>query len=189
MGVLHPVTGSSNAVPITRNSLRIMSFAAVEGEPVVYGQDICFICDAGGVGVLASARPATSHLGSQLVAKQDVFLTMVPEGTSPSYDCAWKLQPANVDLRLGVQGQPVKATDKVVVVHAFTNKRLALTPLGLMGDMGMEAAVCCHTYSEPRKVNKMQRENSGFPNHNFGTRCETNENVFAFTYAAAEAAA
>ena len=55
--------------------------------------------------------------------------------------------------------------------------------------MGMEAAVCCHTYSEPRKVNKMQRENSGFPNHNFGTRCETNENVFALAYAAAEAAA
>ena len=87
----------------------------------------------------------------------------MPEGTSPSYDCAWKLQPANVDLRLGVQGQPVKATDKVVVVHAFTNKRLALTPLGLMGDMGMEAAVCCHTYSEPRKINKMQRENSAPP--------------------------
>ena len=36
----------------------------------------------------------------------------------------------------------------------------------------------------PTQVNKMQRENSGFPNHNFGTRCETNENVFAFTYAA-----
>ena len=44
--------------------------------------------------------------------------------------------------------------------------------------MGMEAAVA-HTYSEPRKVNKLQRENHGFPNHNFGTRCETNENVFA----------
>ena len=40
-------------------------------------QDICFICEAGGVGVLASARPSTSHLGSQLVAKQDVYLTMV----------------------------------------------------------------------------------------------------------------
>lgn len=189
MGVLHPVTGSSNAVPVARNSLRIMSFAGAEGEPVVYGQDICFICDAGGVGVLASSRPSTSHLGSQLVAKQDVYLTMVPEGTSPSYDCAWKLQPANVDLRLGVQGQPVKATDEIVVVHAFTNKRLALTSTGAMGDLGMDAGVCCHTYSEPRKVNKMQRENSGFPNHNFGTRCETNENVFAFTYAAAEAAA
>ena len=102
------VTGSSNAVPIARNSLRIMSFAGAEGEPVVYGQelapvlnsepepepehapdplpdtdpgqDVCFICDAGGVGVLASARPATSHLGSQLVAKQDVFLTMVARG-------------------------------------------------------------------------------------------------------------
>ena len=107
----------------------------------------------------------------------------MPEGTSPSYDCAWKLQPANVDLRLGVQGQPVKATDEVVVVHAFTNKRLALTSLGLMGDMGMEAAVCCHTYSEPRKVNKLLRESRGFPNHNFGTRCETNENIFSFVYA------
>ena len=113
----------------------------------------------------------------------------VPEGASPSYDCAWKLQPANVDLRLGVQGQPVKTTDEVVVVHAFTNKRLAVTTTAVQGDMGMEAAVCCHTYSEPRKVNKMQRENHGFPNHNFGTRCETNENVFALTYAAAEAAA
>ena len=88
--------------------MRIMSFAGAEGEPVVYGQelapvlnsepepepehapdplpdtdpgqDVCFICDAGGVGVLASARPATSHLGSQLVAKQDVFLTMVARG-------------------------------------------------------------------------------------------------------------
>jgi len=113
----------------------------------------------------------------------------VPEGASPSYDCAWKLQPANVDLRLGVQGQPVKTTDEVVVVHAFTNKRLAVTTTAVQGDMGMEAAVCCHTYTEPRKVNKMQRENHGFPNHNFGTRCETNENVFALTYAAAEAAA
>lgn len=62
-GVLHSVTGSSNAVPIARNSLRITSFAGAEGDPVVYGQDVCFIYDAGGVGVLASARPATSHLG------------------------------------------------------------------------------------------------------------------------------
>ena len=108
------MTGSSNAVPVARNSLRIMSFAGAEGEPVVYGQvlaptlnsepqpqpqpqpqpdplpdpdpdpdlgqDICFICDAGGVGVLASSRPSTSHLGSQLVAKQDVYLTMVGRG-------------------------------------------------------------------------------------------------------------
>merc|ERR1719316_1000199 len=76
-GVLHPVTGTSNAAPIARNSLRIMSFAGAEGEPVVYGQDVCFICEAGGVGVLASSRPATSHLGSQLVAQQDVYVTMV----------------------------------------------------------------------------------------------------------------
>ena len=27
--------------------------------------------------MLASSRPATSHLGSQLVAKQDVYVTMV----------------------------------------------------------------------------------------------------------------
>jgi hypothetical protein len=32
------------------------------------------------VGVLASSRPSTSHLGSQLVAKQDVYLTMVGRG-------------------------------------------------------------------------------------------------------------
>ena len=29
-----------------------------------------------------------------------------------------------------MQGQPVKASDEVVVVHAFTNKRLALTTAG-----------------------------------------------------------
>ena len=68
----------------------------------------------------------------------------VPEGTSPSYDCAWKLQPADVDKRLRVQGQPVKTADDVVLVHAFTNKRLAVTTAGMMSDMGMEAAVCCH---------------------------------------------
>jgi len=33
------VTGTSNAAPIARNSLRIMSFAGAEGEPVVYGQE------------------------------------------------------------------------------------------------------------------------------------------------------
>ena len=34
----YQVTGTSNAAPIARNSLRIMSFAGAEGEPVVYGQ-------------------------------------------------------------------------------------------------------------------------------------------------------
>ena len=174
-GVLHLVTATQDNVPTARNTLRVMSFSGGEGEPIVYGQDVAFICDAGGVGVLASARPATSHLSSQLVAKQDVFLMMVPEGTQPSYDCAWKIQPADVDLRLSVQEQTVHATDEVVLVHAFTNKRLAVTSTAVMSDMGMEAGMCCHTYSEPRKVNKLSRENSGFPNHNFGTRCETNE--------------
>ena len=54
------------------------SFSGKEGDPILYGQDVCFVCDAGGVGLLASARPATSHLGSQMIAKQDVFLLMVP---------------------------------------------------------------------------------------------------------------
>ena len=55
------------------------SFSGKSGDPVLYGQDVSFVCDAGGMGLLASARPATSHLGSQMIAKQDVFLLMIPE--------------------------------------------------------------------------------------------------------------
>lgn len=159
------------------------SATGAEGEPVVYGQDVCFVCEAGVVALLASSRPATSHLGSLMISKQDVFMLEAPQDKPPPYDCAWKIQPVDVDLRLSAQGQPVGATDDFVLVHAFTNKRLAACELAILSDMGMEGGVCCHTYSEPRKVNKLMRESRGFPNHNFGTRCETNENVFSFVYA------
>jgi len=182
-GEMHPVTASASTAPMGRNTLRIMGMGVAEGEPIVYGQDVCFVCDAGGLGLIASARPATSHLGSQMIAKQDVFLLMASPDTPPPYDCAWKIQPVDVDMRLSVQGSPVGAADEVVLVHAFTNKRLAATTTAIMSDQGMEAGMCCHTYAEPRKVNKLLRESRGFPNHNFGTRCETNENVFSFVYA------
>jgi len=182
-GLLHPVTCTASKTPVARNTLRIVSMSGAEGEPIVYGQDVCFVCEAGVVALLASARPVTAHLGSLMISKQDVYMLEAPQDKPPPYDCAWKIQPADVDLRLSTQGRPVGAADEFVLVHAFTNKRLAACELAIMSDMGMEAGICCHTYSEPRKVNKLLRESRGFPNHNFGTRCETNENIFSFVYA------
>ena len=79
--------------------------------------------------------------------------------------CAWTILPGECDDRIIANGTPVVAGAPVVLVHCFTNKRLAAVNVTINTDFGSELGVCVHTYTETGKVNKLMRATSGRPTH------------------------
>ena len=70
-----------------------------------------------------------------------------------------------------------------MLVHCFTNKRLASVNIDISTDFGREVGVCVHTYTQTGKVNKLMRETIGRPTSNLITRSETTENLWCVLYA------
>mmetsp|Transcript_31032 Transcript_31032/g.70102 ORF Transcript_31032/g.70102 Transcript_31032/m.70102 type:complete len:296 (-) Transcript_31032:1602-2489(-) len=174
---------------VTRNAIKISNFRGADGDVLCYGQKVTlgFSADlafpAGTQGLLASCQLGRSGMSSQVIAKQEAYVQLLDQDGTPSYDCAWELQPEDVDARVSAQGQPVAAGMPFIVVHCFTNRRLAGVMMGMPSDFGLEQAVCCHTFTEMGKVNKLRREATGMPTSTNISRSETEENIWAAVYA------
>ena len=82
-----------------------------------------------------------------------------------------------------MNGQPIDATKPFILVHCFTNQRLAGTGTSLPTEFGSEKAVCAHTFVYTNKVNKLMRETRGAPTAGLISRSETEENMWCFVYA------
>ena len=93
------------------------------------------------------------------------------------------LQPADVDARIPAQGTPIAAGMPFVVVHCATGRRLASIETHMPSDFGMEYGVCCHTFTEMGKVNKLMREARGRPSSDVLSRSEMKENMWCAVYA------
>ena len=154
------------------------------GAPLVYGQKVClqFHENLGVVGLLASARSGRTQLSTQVINKQEAYMQAI-RGDAPSYDCAFEILPTQVDQRIISNGTPVVAGAPFVLVHCFTNKRLACVNVSISTDFGSECALCVHTYTETGKVNKLMRETIGRPTNNLISREETTENHWGVIYA------
>lgn len=182
---MYTVVGSTEPKARARNALKLVSYdgSAAEGTPLLYGQKVCLEFGALGAraGYLASQRPGCQQLATNIINKQEAFMRATSPGATP-YDCAWELLPQQVDERIAANGTPVLAGAPFVLVHCFTNKRLASVNVPIATDFGTETGVCVHTYSQATKINKMMRECSGRPTNNLISRTETDENLFGFIY-------
>jgi hypothetical protein len=169
-----------------RNAIKIGAYdgSPEAGSPVLYGQKITleFSSLPGVRGFLSSQRSGRTQLSTQLIAKQEVYMQDV-SGESAPYDCAWVIQPQDVDQRIVAQGTPVVAGAPFVITHCFTNKRLAGVHITMPSDFGTELGVCAHTYTETGKVNKLMRESMGRPTSSLISRNETTENLWSVLYA------
>jgi len=181
-------TPSSEAM--ARNAIKFSSYDGVsEGEPIRYGQKVMLEFSEGLAvkGVLSSMRSGRAQLSTQLVNKQEVYMQSVTTDRDKSFlspiDCAWTIQSASVDDRIISQGTEVLAGTPFVLVHVFTNKRLAGVQVTLPTDFGNESAVCAHTYHDTGKVNKLMRETMGRPTSGLISRSETSENMWTVIYA------
>ena len=178
--------GSPTTPPCARNAIKVVSYdsTAAAGAPVLYGQKVCleFAEPLGVRGYLASTRSGRQQLSTQIINKQEVFMQAI-RGESAPYDAAWMILPHAVDDRIISQGTPVVAGAPFVLVHCFTNKRLAAVNITIPTDFGRELGVCVHTYTETGKVNKLMRETSGQPTNNLISRSETDENMWSVIYA------
>ena len=175
------VSCTGTRAPIARNAVRICSLDGPSDGAIKYGQTVAIrFCDALGCSsMLGSAMPTTGTIGKQvvrqsvsacvirhvatltralptrqLVNKHDVFAHVADDADAPPpYQlCAWAIQPAEPDARLACQGCPVRADASFVLVHAFTNRRLAGLTMAVGNDFGAEACVCAHTYHDTGKV-------------------------------------
>ena len=174
-------TGKSTA----RNAIKFTSYEpAPAGSALLYGQKVCleFAESLGVRGRLASMRSGRQQLSTQIINKQEVFMQAIRTETPP-YDCAWFILPADVDERIIANGTPVIAGAPFVLVHCFTNKRLAGVNVSIPTDFGTELGLCVHTYTETGKVNKLMRETVGRPTANLISRTETTENLWSVLYA------
>ncbi len=182
----HQVFADAGAVGATaRCALTLGAYAPSAASPddgtLRYGQKLtlAFSPALGARGYLASSRPALVHLGTQLLAKQDVYMLELAEGAAVPYEAAWMVEPADVGARLGSQGQPVPVDAMVCLVHCATHQRLAATHYQQKTDFGLENAVCAHTFVEHKSVRKMHRERTGLP---FSSREHTAENEWSFQF-------
>ncbi len=119
-----------------------------------YGQKVALeFSDGLGVRGYLSSRPSgRSQLSTQLVNKQEVYMQVVDAEAKVPYDCAWVIQPTSIDERIVKQGAGVDMRADLVLVHCFTNKRLAGVHATLPTDFGDEMGVCAHTYTDCGKV-------------------------------------
>ena len=182
----HQVFANGGAVEATaRCALTLASYSGdpASEAPLRYGEKLTlqFSPALGVRGYLASSRPALVHLGTQLLAKQDVYMLELADDAAVPYEAAWMVEPADVGARLGSQGQPVPADAAVCLVHCATHQRLAATHFQAATDFGMENAVCAHTFVEHKSVRKMHRERTGLP---FTSREHTAENEWSFQFGA-----
>jgi len=184
----YAVFASDSSKAVARNAIKISAWdeaAAADGSPICYGQKvkIAFSESLPVPGLLASCPSGRSGLSTQLINKQEVYMQAYGEYEKTSYDCAWALQPVDVDARVPAQGTPVAAGMAFIAVHCATNRRLAGVEYLLPSDFGMEYSVCCHTYTEMGKVNKLMRETLGRPSSDHISRSEQSENVWSAVYA------
>lgn len=183
---MHVTVGSSGAESCARSAIKFVSYdgATAAGEPLVYGQKVCLQFDEslGVIGFLASARSGRTQLSTQVINKQEAYMQAI-RGAAPPYDCAFEILPVDIDKRIIANGTPVVAGEPFVLVHCFTNKRLAAVNIGISTDFGTESAICVHTYTETGKVNKLMRETTGRPTNNLISRSETDENMWGVIYA------
>ena len=171
---------------MSRNAIKFVSYDGTgsPGSPVLYGQKVCieFSSELGVRGFLSSVRSGRVQLATQLINKQEVFMQAI-SGDTPPYDCAFEILPEAIDERIISQGTPVIAGAPLVLSHCFTSKRLAGVHVPLPTDFGTESGVCCHTYTETGKVNKLMRESMGRPTSSLISRSETAENLWSILYA------
>jgi len=184
---MYTAVGSSpTAEPCARNAIKIVSYdgAMATGTPVLYGQKVCleFAEPLGVRGYLASSRSGRQQLSTQIINKQEVYMQDIRSETPP-YDAAWMILPESIDDRIISQNTPVVAGAPFVLVHCFTNKRLASVNIDISTDFGREVGVCVHTYTQTGKVNKLMRETIGRPTSNLISRNETDENMWSVIYA------
>lgn len=183
---IYTVVGAADPSPCARNAIKIVSYDGSGGasSPLLYGQKVCleFSSALGCRGYLSSVRGFQQQLSTLVINKQECFMKAIAE-EAPPYDCAWMLLPQNVDQRIVAQGSPVLAGAPFVLVHCFTNQRLASVNVGIPTDFGSELGVCVHTFTEATKVNKLMRETTGKPSHNLISRTETDENLWCAFYA------
>jgi len=183
---IYSVVGSETASPSARTAIKLVSYdgGAAAGTELLYGMKVCieFSEQLGVTGYLSSCRSGRVQLATQIINKQEAFMQAV-SGEQPPYDCAWTILPVSVDDRIIAQGTPVLAGAPFVLVHCFTNKRLASVNIAIPTDFGSELGVCVHTYVETTKVNKLMRETIGRPTNNLISRSETNENLWTVAYA------
>lgn len=187
---MYSVFTSKASTPMARNAIKFSSYdGKPASEPITYGEKVLLeFSDSLDIkGYLSSMRNGRSQLATQLINKQEVYMQSLTSEHDHSVlspiDCAWIIQPANVDERIPSQGTPVAAGAPFVLVHSFTNKRLASVDFQMMTDFGTEFAVCAHTYTNTGKVNKLMRETIGRPTGNLISRSETTENLWTVTYA------
>ena len=186
---MYVVAGSNpNEPPCARSAIKFVSYEPAEaGSPLLYGQKVCLAFSEGlapGVrGFLASCRSGRTQLATAIINKQEAYMQGVRGGASPPYDCAWTILPGECDDRIIANGTPVVAGAPFVLVHCFTNKRLAAVNVNINTDFGSELGVCVHTYTETGKVNKLMRETIGRPTHGLISRNETSENAWCVIYA------
>jgi len=183
----YSVFATDSSKPVARNAIKIVSFDGVaDGSPICYGQKValCFSDSLPVAGLLASCPSGRSGLQTTVVSKQEVYMSLIdPVQETVSYDCAWALQPVDMDERLPAQGRPVAATEPFVLVHCGTNRKLAGVQVMLPTDFGTEYAICCHTFTLMGKVNKLMRETRGKPSADILSRAEETENFFSAVYA------
>jgi len=171
--VVHLVRGASNAAGTPAND-----------DMVRYGQEVRlqsndFICNKP---LFLSSSPITPMAFARFSRNQEVCLL-----NKSTYNTVWKIWP--VGARAGKNGQPVIASEGVVLEHCATTQLLSNDRIPYRNDFGNEMEVSCMSAATKNKTQMLASEYNGERVRENDGKAVSNKNFWTIELATDPAAA
>ena len=98
--------------------------------------------------------------------------------TKDSYNNVWIIDHLDPNFRFERQGEPVSASEPVLIRHAATNHYLAADLNKIKNDYGNEFEVCVNSYATKNRSQNLALEKDGKMTGDLPTKFQEDQNVF-----------
>lgn len=103
-----------------------------------------------------SSQPLTPNIHSPISRLQEASVS-----TKSSFSCTWIIDSLDPNFRFERQGEPVVASDPVLIRHCQTSHYLASDLVKYKNDFGQEYEVSVHSFATKNKSQNLALEKEG----------------------------
>lgn len=97
-----------------------------------------------------------------------------------SYNNVWVVDHCDPNCRFEMQGEPIKASEPILIRHCQTQQYLAGDSKSFKNDFGTEFEVSAHSFCNQNKTQNLALESRGNITVDVPTRFQNDQNVFCF---------
>jgi len=146
------------------NIIRYGQKVKIEANPYVFRKTL-----------FVSSTPLGPQVYSPVTRHQEASMH-----TKASYNGTWIIDSVDPTFRFETQGEPVKASDPILIRHCPTQHYLASDNKRYANDFGGENEVCTHSFAQQKKTQNLALEERGALTTDVPTKFQEDQNVFCF---------